>query len=72
MIHSLLPSHHHLPKVSTENERKSLQAQINNERRISADQKSTYEKEIEMLRKEIDDFEVEKREMFIEKASTLY
>ena len=39
---------------------------------ISADQKRTYEKEIEMLRNEIDDFEVEKRELFIEKVSTLY
>ena len=38
---------------------------------ISADQKRTYEKEIEMLRDEIDDFEVEKKELFIEKASTL-
>ena len=35
---------------------------------ISADQKRTYEKEIEMLRNEIDDFEVEKKELFIEKV----
>ena len=63
-----ITSSSHSPQLSTENERKSLQAQINNERMISADQKRTYEKEIEMLRKQIDDFEMEKKELFIEKV----
>ena len=75
MIYSILflsSRHDHSPQLSTENERKSLQAQINNERMMSADQKRTYEKEIEMIRDEIDDFEVEKKELFIEKVSTLY
>ena len=72
VVYSILSSHHdHSPQLSTENERKSLQAQINNERMISADQKRAYEKEIEMLRNEIDKFEVEKKALLIEKASTL-
>ena len=71
-MHSILSSHlDHSPQLSTENERKSLQTQINNERMMSADQRRTFEKEIEMLRNEIDAFEVEKRDLFIEKASTL-
>ena len=49
-----------------------MQAQINNERMVSSDHKRTYEKKIEMLRKQIDDFEVEKKELFIEKVSTLH
>ena len=51
------------------NERKSLQAQISNERIMAADQSRTYEKEIDRLSKEIENFEVEKHEMFIEKVS---
>ena len=68
----VVTSSYHSPQISTENERKSLQAQINNERMVSSDQKRTYEKKIEMLRKQIDDFEVEKKELFIEKVSTLH
>ena len=57
-------------QTSAQNERKSLQAQITNERILAADQSRTYEKEIDRLSKEIEDFGVEKREMYIETVST--
>ena len=56
-------------QLSAQNERKSLQAQITNERILAADQSRTYEKEIGRLSKEIEDFEVDRCEMIIEKVS---
>ena len=54
-------------KVSAENERKVLQTQMNNVKSSAADQQSAYEKEIELLNKEIDEFEIDKQDMFMEK-----
>ncbi len=56
-------------KVSADNERKALKAQLSTEKLLASDQLAAYEEEIQLLCKEKDEFEAEKRSLFIEKAS---
>ena len=54
-------------KLAAENERRVLQTQMNNIKSSAANQQSAYEKEISLLNQEIDEFEDEKKQMFMEK-----
>lgn len=54
-------------KLAAENERNVLQTQMNNVKSRAAEQQSAYEKEISLLNQEIDEFEYEKKQMFMEK-----
>jgi len=54
-------------KLAADNERKVLQTQMNNVKSSAAEQQSAYEKEISLLNQEIDEFEDEKKQMFMEK-----
>lgn len=57
-------------KLSAESERKALQAQLTTEKMLASDQLAAYEEEIQLLCKEKDEFEIEKRSLFVEKASS--
>jgi len=54
-------------KLAAENERRVLQTQMNNVTSRASEQQSAYEKEISLLNQEIDEFEDEKKEIFVEK-----